>query len=80
MEQEKKNVTLDSILKDFEYGFSEDKPYKAIHQAVDRHLIEIALRKSFGNQMKAAKILGINRNTLMAKVKKLGIDVGRWKI
>lgn len=28
---------------------------------------------------KAAKVLGINRNTMRAKIKKLAIDVSRWK-
>ncbi|MFH1338409.1 MAG: helix-turn-helix domain-containing protein [Candidatus Omnitrophota bacterium] len=42
-------------------------------------MIEAALERTDGNQFKAARLLGINRNTLHAKIKKLGIEVRRWK-
>jgi DNA-binding protein Fis len=83
MQEKDKDLRLEDLVKEFEYGFitgKRDQPYKIIKKAMEKRLIEISLRKSFGNQMKAAKILGINRNTLMTKVKRLGIDVSRWKI
>lgn len=46
----------------------------------ERMLIEKALERSSGNQILAAKILGINRNTLRAKIKKLGVYIDRFKI
>ena len=54
--------------------------YKAVLDAIEKPLIERALERTFGNQLKAAKILGINRNTIRAKIKKLAINVDRWKI
>lgn len=53
--------------------------YKTILDEVEKPLIECVLEKSDGNQLKAAKILGINRNTMRAKIKKLAIDISRWK-
>ncbi len=54
--------------------------YKNAVEAVERPLIEKVLERTFGNQIKAAKILGINRNTLRSKIHKLGIKPERWKI
>lgn len=53
--------------------------YSAVIESIERILIEKALERSFGNQIAASKLLGINRNTLHAKIKKLNIDVGRYK-
>jgi two-component system nitrogen regulation response regulator GlnG len=47
---------------------------------IEKPLIERALERTYGNQLKAAKILGINRNTIRTKIKKLGIDPHKWKI
>ena len=54
--------------------------YKTVVEAVEKPLIEMALAKTFGNQRRAAKILGINRNTLKTKISKLGICPEKWKI
>ena len=54
--------------------------YKTVLEAVEKPLIEQTLERTEGNQIMAARILGINRNTIRAKIKKLGIDVSRWKI
>jgi len=45
--------------------------------AVERPLIEIVLERSGGNQVKAAEMLGINRNTLRKKISELGIEIRR---
>ncbi len=54
--------------------------YKFVLDAIEKPLIERALERTYGNQLKAAKILGINRNTIRAKIKRLGIDPDKWKI
>jgi len=54
--------------------------YKAVLEEVEKPLIEYMLERTEGNQLKAAKILGINRNTIRTKIKRLNIDVGRWKV
>ena len=54
--------------------------YKSIIQAIEKPLIENTLERTEGNQLKAARILGLNRNTIRSKIKKLGIDPKRWKI
>jgi len=54
--------------------------YKYILDLIEKPLIEYVLERTYGNQLKAAKILGINRNTMRTKIKKLGIEPGRWKI
>jgi DNA-binding protein Fis len=54
--------------------------YKVVVERIEKLLIEKILEKTFGNQIKAAKILGINRNTLRTKMHKLGVTPERWKI
>lgn len=54
--------------------------YKTILETIEKPLIEHVLERTDGNQLKAAKILGINRNTMRAKIKKLAIDVNMWKV
>ncbi|MDD5044310.1 MAG: helix-turn-helix domain-containing protein [Candidatus Omnitrophica bacterium] len=73
---DKKLVEIDDSL----YREKQGVLYKYILEIVERPLIEHALERTYGNQLKAAKILGINRNTMRTKIKKLGIDPNRWKI
>jgi two-component system nitrogen regulation response regulator GlnG len=42
---------------------------------VERPLLGLVLRRTGGNQIKAAEILGINRNTLRKRLRELGIVV-----
>lgn len=51
--------------------------YKFIIEATEKPLIEHILIKTEGNQLKASRILGINRNTLRSKIRKLGIKLDR---
>ena len=48
--------------------------HSAIITRVERPLIKIAMEKAGGNQLKAARMLGINRNTLRAKLAKLALS------
>jgi len=47
--------------------------YDTVISEVEKAIITIVLEETGGNQMKAAKTLGINRNTMRAKIKKYGI-------
>lgn len=61
--------------------FSEKRGYvyRVILAQVEKPLIERVLERTEGNQLKAARILGINRNTIRAKIKRLGIQPDKFK-
>src|SRR4051812_7901778 len=42
--------------------------YSIVMEQVEKPLIELALQAYDGNQLKAAQLLGINRNTLKKKI------------
>jgi DNA-binding protein Fis len=54
--------------------------YSKVIEETEKVLIDKALKCSFGNQSIAAKLLGINRNTLRMKIKKMEISVDKFKI
>lgn len=66
-------------LEDSLYKEKRGELYRAVLAVVEKPLIEHALERTEGNQLKAARILGINRNTIRSKIRKLAIDIGRWK-
>jgi two-component system nitrogen regulation response regulator GlnG len=51
--------------------------YDRCLEALERPLLEATLKATRGNQIKAAAILGINRNTLRKKIVSLGLAGGR---
>jgi two-component system nitrogen regulation response regulator GlnG len=51
--------------------------YQLIIERVERPLIELTLERTNGNQLRAAAILGINRNTLHKKITELKITPKR---
>jgi len=53
--------------------------YELIIPFMERPLIRLVLEKTRGNQVQAAEVLGINRNTLRKKIKKLQININRLK-
>lgn len=55
------------------------KLYETVISEVERALIFIALKETQGNQIRASKLLGINRNTLKKKINQLHIDVNDFK-
>jgi two-component system nitrogen regulation response regulator GlnG len=57
----------------------EGRIYHIMLDALDKSLITNTLLITFGNQIKAARLLGINRNTLRTKIKKLGISLKEVK-
>ena len=62
-------------------GFGDDLPppglYHRILREVEYPLLNAALAATRGNQIKAAELLGVNRNTLRKKVRDLDIQVVR---
>jgi two-component system nitrogen regulation response regulator GlnG len=51
--------------------------YDRVLREVERPLVTIALEATRGNQIKAAHVLGLNRNTLRRKIRDLDIQVVR---
>lgn len=47
--------------------------YELVTQAVERPLLEFAMKMATGNQSAAAELLGINRNTLRKKLQQHGM-------
>ena len=51
--------------------------YDRILEEVERPLLSICLAATRGNQIRAAQLLGLNRNTLRKKIRDLGLEVIR---
>jgi two-component system nitrogen regulation response regulator GlnG len=49
--------------------------YDRLLRELERPLLEITLGATRGNQLKAARVLGLNRNTLRKKIKELDITI-----
>jgi len=47
--------------------------YRSVMSRVEMPLLRLALELSAGNQLKAARMLGINRNTLRKRLRSLGL-------
>jgi len=56
---------------------SDGNLYATVLEQLERPLIELTLDKTGGNQLQAAALLGINRNTLRKKVSALGMAARR---
>jgi two-component system, NtrC family, nitrogen regulation response regulator GlnG len=69
-----------SLAVQFNNGSGELPPpglYDRTLESIERPLIRLTLNATRGNQIKAAEVLGINRNTLRKKIEVLGLEVGR---
>jgi two-component system nitrogen regulation response regulator GlnG len=60
--------------------FGRDLPpdglYDRVLTEIEKPLLHLSMAASKGNQLRAARLLGINRNTLRKKLTDLGIDAG----
>jgi two-component system nitrogen regulation response regulator GlnG len=74
---------LDQKMGDFVKGMHNGAA-KNLHpmliSAVERPLISSALRETQGNQIQAAELLGLNRNTLRKKITNLHIPLKRGRV
>ncbi len=61
----------------FQPGLPPEGLYHRIIQQVEGPLINATLAATSGNQIKAAQLLGINRNTLRTRIRELGLSVVR---
>jgi two-component system nitrogen regulation response regulator GlnG len=75
------DILRDEIVQLSEAFFSQKSGalYKSLLDVVEKPLIETTLRRTRGNQIRAAAVLGINRNTLRTKIKRLNIDPELYK-
>lgn len=58
-------------------GYHVEDLHAQVISQVERPLVELVLEQTKGNQLQAAKVLGINRNTLRKKIRNLGIRLPR---
>lgn len=75
-------ATLKDKLLELEESLYYDKKgslYKSLLEVIEKPIIERALERAEGKQLKAARILGMNRNTIRAKIRKLGINTQAYK-
>ncbi len=75
------NDFIEDHVKKYFSKFPKDKIphgfYNSILKEIEKPLIMQTLNVTDGNQIKASKILGLNRNTLRKKIKDLGIVLSR---
>ncbi|HEY2752927.1 nitrogen regulation protein NR(I) [Phenylobacterium sp.] len=53
--------------------------YDRVLEEIERPLIQLTLSATRGNQVRAAEILGLNRNTLRKKISDLGVEMQRGR-
>lgn len=84
MNMEKDIENFPSLDEFIEYCWSKYRKdrnlYRMVQQMIEKSLLEKVLEETEGNQVKASRILGFNRNTLYAKIKQRGIDVRKYKV
>ncbi|PKR59475.1 MULTISPECIES: nitrogen regulation protein NR(I) [Thalassospira] len=73
--------SIERHVREYFDAHDEDLPsaglYDRILREMERPLLNITLEATRGNQVKAAEVLGLNRNTLRKKIRDLGLEVVR---
>lgn len=63
--------------------FGKDLPpdglYERLLVEMERPLLQLSLAACRGNQLRAARLLGLNRNTLRKKLNELGLEATHWR-
>lgn len=81
VEGEGLSATVERHLRDYFSNHGDGLPpagvYDRVLREVEKPLVTIALEATRGNQIKAAHLLGVNRNTLRKKIKDLDIQISR---
>jgi two-component system nitrogen regulation response regulator GlnG len=80
-------ATLAQLVEQKLSGYFADQPdgippaglYDRVLEEVERPLIQLTLAATRGNQVRAAEILGLNRNTLRKKIQDLGVEMSRGR-
>lgn len=77
------SASVERHLRDYfaahERGLPASGLYGRVIQEIERPLLAITLDQCRGNQLRAAALLGLNRNTLRKKIRELGLDADRRK-
>ncbi|MCC2110712.1 MAG: sigma 54-interacting transcriptional regulator, partial [Hyphomicrobiales bacterium] len=80
-DEETMSESVERHLNDYFSGFGGNLPppglYYRVLRDIERPLILAALGATRGNQIRAAELLGLNRNTLRKKIRELEIDLIR---
>ena len=73
--------SVERHLKDYFAAHKDGLPaagvYDRVLREIERPLLSLSLAATRGNQIKAARLLGLNRNTLRKKIRELDIQVLR---
>ncbi|HTH16259.1 MAG TPA: nitrogen regulation protein NR(I) [Magnetospirillum sp.] len=81
VEGEGLSTTVERHLREYFNSHGDGLPppgvYDRVLREIERPLISLALEATRGNQIKAAQILGLNRNTLRKKIRDLDLSVAR---
>jgi two-component system, NtrC family, nitrogen regulation response regulator GlnG len=70
---------LSDLFAEFGEGFPPDGLYHRTLDLLERPLLSLVMEKCRGNQIRAARLLGLNRNTLRKKLTDLDIDPGHGR-
>lgn len=69
------HMQLQQYFDAYEGGTPPDGLYDRVIEQVEKPMISLCLKATNGNQIQAAKLLGLNRNTLRKKIKMLQIPI-----
>ncbi|MFO1184008.1 MAG: nitrogen regulation protein NR(I) [Bauldia sp.] len=80
-EEDRLGRAVERHLAGYFQGFGDQLPppglYHRILREIEHPLVTAALAATGGNQIKAAELLGLNRNTLRKKIRDLDVDLAR---